>query len=112
MWSSRLIAALHSPTGKPRISLNRLGWANTPGQNTATARSTWNTAGVIGISPSAGFSVASQSIGVPDWTSNRGPLRIGLGRLEHAPWALTCPFSPTDAADERSSLSHRGLSIL
>lgn len=87
MWSSRLIAALHSPTGKPRISLNRLGWANTPGQNTATARSTWNTAGVIGISPSAGFSVASQSIGVPDWTSNRGTLRIGFGGLEHARWA-------------------------
>ncbi len=87
-WPIAFRAAIASPAGKPRLVLRRYHWNNTPGRTTRSARSSWNPSAVIGLSPSAGVSAASQSIGVPSWASNRGTLRIGLGGVTQARWAL------------------------
>ena len=88
-WSPAFLAKLSAPTSKPKLTLTRYLWNNTPGQNTRIARSSWGVGGVIGLSPSAGVSFASQSIGVPTWTSNRGSLRIGFGGVGQSQWVVS-----------------------
>ncbi len=87
-WPISFRAAIASPTGKPRLVLRRYTWAGTPGRTTRRAFSSWHSGGVLGLSPSAGVSAASQSIGVPSWTSNRGTLRIGFGGQVQSEWLL------------------------